>query len=371
VSETRLSNSLRRHRARLGLSQQALGELTGVTRQAIIAIESGRQVPSTILALRLAHATGATVEDLFEVTPAPGLSARLAPANADAASATDRVAVGDVDGVWVAHRLPAGSTDGADGIVGGSASEGITVVSPLTTLDRLERNVLVAGCAPLLATLADRVAMRFADARVTWLPATSGNALDLLAEGLVHVAGVHLPGARSGETNVTAVRRRFSDRRMLIVNLTRWRQGFVVAPGNPLRIRSAADLLRPEVHFARRDRGAGAYDLLCALLAAEGVEDGRLPGPLARGHVDVARLVQCGAADAGVAIESVALAAGLTFVPLTEERFDLVVPSDASGAPPVSRLLEALDDAAFRTEMAHLPGYDGDICGHVTTLEAA
>jgi hypothetical protein len=37
----------------------------------------------------------------------------------------------------------------------------------------------------------------------------------------------------------------------------------------------------------------------------------------------------------------------------------------------VSRLLEALDDAAFRTEMAHLPGYDGDICGHVTTLEAA
>jgi putative molybdopterin biosynthesis protein len=81
--------------------------------------------------------------------------------------------------------------------------------------------------------------------------------------------------------------------------------------------------------------------------------------------------VRCGAADAGVAIESVALAAGLGFVPLTEERFDLVVPASVAESAPVSRLLESLDDPAFKTEMGHLPGYDADLVGHVTTVEAA
>jgi putative transcriptional regulator len=58
-------------RARRDLTQAELADLAGVTRKSINAIETGHMVPSTILALKLAHALGLKVEDLFalEVTP--------------------------------------------------------------------------------------------------------------------------------------------------------------------------------------------------------------------------------------------------------------------------------------------------------------
>jgi len=187
----------------------------------------------------------------------------------------------------------------------------------------------------------------------------------------VHVAGVHFSEQAAGEDNVDAVRRRFPREAMLVVNLTRWRQGLVVAPGNPLVIRSGAEILRPGVRFAMREEGSAAHKLLTTLLGRQGAERTVLGGPFAAGHDEVGQLVRCGAADAGIAIEGAALAAGLDFVPLTEERFDLVVPAALAEIAPVARLLETLDDAGFRAETAELPGYDAALTGHVITLEAA
>jgi putative molybdopterin biosynthesis protein len=155
------------------------------------------------------------------------------------------------------------------------------------------------------------------------------------------------------------------------VNLTRWREGFVVPTDNPLGIHAGQDLLRPGLRFARREEGAGAHRLVEGLLAATGAGGTALTGPEATGHVEVAQMVRCGAADVGVAIESVALASGLGFVPLTEERFDLVLPASSAERGAVARLIATLDDRSFRSELAHVPGYDTDLSGHVTTLEAA
>ncbi|MXW08411.1 MAG: XRE family transcriptional regulator, partial [Gammaproteobacteria bacterium] len=286
---------------------------------------------------------------------------------------------------WAAHPLPAHATGAADAIVVEAAAApsdaalnckedspatGPARVRPVRGMQQLERNVLVAGCAPLLANLAHRVGEGSGNARATWIPASSHRALDLLAAGMVHIAGLHLSGGESSEANVRAVRRRFPGRRMLVVNLTRWRQGFVVAASNPLDIRDAADLLRPGVRVVGREPGTGAEDLFARLLAGEGSGRPDFSGPVAEGHLDVARRVHCGAADTGVAIESAALAWGLGFVPLVEERFDLVIPADIAEAPPVSRFLETLDDPGFRTEAASLPGYDTSISGHASTLEA-
>ena len=92
---------------------------------------------------------------------------------------------------------------------------------------------------------------------------------------------------------------------------------------------------------------------------------------MASGHEEVAWLVRRRSADAGVAIEGAALAEGLDFVPIAEERFDLVVPAELAAAPPVSRLLQVLDDPGFRAEVAVLPGYDVSLIGQVATVEAA
>lgn len=376
MSEHGFENQLRSRRKDARLSQTALAAQVGVSRQAILAIEAGRNIPSTRLALRIAYSLGCGIEEIFRLTADSGITARLAPSGPGLAPAGpgdaggSRVALGRIGERWIAHRLPAHANSAADGIVTSEGSGGDVVVRPLGTTTQLRQNVLVAGCAPLLGALADRVDRRFRDARVTWLSAGNRRALELLGAGLVHIAGLHRSSDDPGGDTVAAARSALPDRRLLVANLTRWRQGLVVRAGNPLGITCGADLLREGLRVVRREAGSGAHDL-AARLAAEAGGGAPDDGPLAANHREVARLVNWGAADVGIAIEAAALAEGLAFVPLTEERFDLVLPADGTSRPPVSRLLETLDDPDFRAEMKHLPGYDGSLSGQVTTVEAA
>lgn len=336
---------LRDHRVRAGLSQQSLAEAVGVSRQALIAIEAGRQVPSTRLSLLLARTLSCRVEALFSLpAPAP-LTARL-----PAGCAPGRVALGQISEQWVAHPLALDDPRAADGILLDSGQ-----VQPLGETMSARDTVLVAGCAPLLGLLAGQRP----DVRVRWLAASSGRALDLLDAGLVHVAGLHFFDATNAAANRLAIQQRFAGRPMTVVNLVRWRQGLLTAPGNPLGISGAADLVQPRLRFAHRSPDAGASKLIQDLLGDRPLP----PGPLAAGHVDVARLIRAGAADAGVAIEAAALAAGLGFQPLSEERFDLVFPAELATGPMLQRMLDVLVSWSFRTEAGHLPGYDLALCG--------
>jgi putative molybdopterin biosynthesis protein len=79
---------------------------------------------------------------------------------------------------------------------------------------------------------------------------------------------------------------------------------------------------------------------------------------VARSHVEVARLVALGRADAGIAIPSVARAEGLDFVELAEEPFDLVFASSLARDPRLVALVDALESRAFRRELGSLGGYD-------------
>lgn len=179
---------LRERRAAAGLSQGALAERAGTSRQAIGAIEAGRQTPSTGLALQLARALGCAVEDLFSLPAPPPL---LAVPTGQGPSG--RVALGRVADRWIAHRL-LDETAPADGLIIGPAGDGRANVEPLVPVHALDRNLLVAGCAPLLGLLARRLGRRHRDHRATWIPGNSTRALDALAGGLVHVAGLHLAG---------------------------------------------------------------------------------------------------------------------------------------------------------------------------------
>ncbi len=356
-----LSNGLRQRRLRAGLSQKDLAARAGLTRQALGAIEAARQVPSTVAALSLAAALDCRVEDVFELPGGPALRARLT------SPGSGRVTLGRVGGRWVAH--PLGRTMGAaDGLAARGVKE--ARVEPLLPIARLEENVLVAGCAPVLALLAQRMDRRHG--RLSWVPAGSYRALELLERGLVHAAGTHLVDEQRGVDNLTLLSEHFGERRMLVVHLTRWVQGLLLRAGNPLEIRNPAELARPGVRVAWREPGAGATRLLERRLSAAGVGPQQQPmGPMVSSHHQVAQAISLGAADAGIAVEGVALAHGLDFIPLTEERFDLVIPAAWATHPPVRRLLEALDDPGFRAELGHLAGYDGSTAGHVSYIEAA
>jgi molybdate-binding protein len=85
------------------------------------------------------------------------------------------------------------------------------------------------------------------------------------------------------------------------------------------------------------------------------------------GHLQVAQAVAMGAADAGIVARSAAVAHGLHFVPLSQERFDLVFPKEWSSDPRASQIVETLEGRAFRRELGTLGGYDTRRSGHVVT----
>ena len=66
MSGTPVGNGIRKLRFERGeMTQQALADACGVTRQTIIALEAGKYAPSLELAFRIAHALGVRIEDVF------------------------------------------------------------------------------------------------------------------------------------------------------------------------------------------------------------------------------------------------------------------------------------------------------------------
>ena len=363
--------SLKRRRVALGLSQAQLAASTGVSRQALGYIEAGKQVPSTKLALELARSLRCSVDDLFQLASAPVVFSRLAGPPESA----ERVVLGRVGGDLVAHPLNS-SSHPADGVLqgpvsvpGGQKGASVELLSSRASIDG---NVLVAGCAPLLGLLCGRLERRYTDMRATWIPADSTQALALLENSLVHVAGIHLANSTRPDAHLGLAKRALAKENAVLVNLATWRQGLLVAPGNPFGIESVADLLAPDIQHARRNKGSGAQELLMRLMNEAGAppfnEDAQ---PLASSHAEVAQLVGTGVVRAGVAIESVAISEGLGFIPLSEERFDLVLAETSLERPELARFISLIDQPSFRSDASRLPGYDLSLSGHLSTLSAS
>jgi molybdate-binding protein len=185
--------------------------------------------------------------------------------------------------------------------------------------------------------------------------------------GNVHAAGVHIRDPRSGEYNLACVHRVLGSRPSLLVNFARWELGLATAPGNPLRLRGFTDLARPRLRIVNRESGSGARSVLDEALKELGFKPDRIQGfdcELA-GHLEVAAAIASGSADAGVTIRVAADAYGLGFIPVREERYDIVILERESGSAPVKALLEALNSRRFAREVSQLCAYDTGQMGKV------
>jgi molybdate-binding protein len=199
----------------------------------------------------------------------------------------------------------------------------------------------------------------------------SAAALEALKREEVHVAGLHVVDVKSGESNLPYLRRHLKGGDFTVVTFAEWQQGLLVPRGNPKRIREVADLARKDLMVLNREPGSGARLLLDQKLAAAGMKADQVKGygRFARSHLEVARLIADGWADVGVGVQAVARLMGLDFIPLQEERYDLVMPSRyLTTHPGLSMLLDTIVSHPFRTEIEALGGYDTRDTGKVREL---
>jgi putative molybdopterin biosynthesis protein len=199
------------------------------------------------------------------------------------------------------------------------------------------------------------------------LPVGSLDGLVHLRQGLCQVSGAHLLDV-SGEYNTPYVRHLFPDRPMELVTLANRVQGLMLAPGNPRSIHSIADLPRGNVPFVNRNAGSGTRLWLDRELARLGIPAQQVRGyeRQVRTHTEAAALVQAGKADAALGLQAAASQHGLAFIPLFEERYDLVLLRE--NEKPLRPLLDHLQTAAFRKGLHSLTGYNPAHSGERTTL---
>jgi putative molybdopterin biosynthesis protein len=359
---------LRLARQARGLSQQQLAQMAGVTRQAVSAVESGHSDPSLRVALALARTLGMTVEELF------GPAAPIAPVSAvplAGDSVGERVMIAQVGDRFVALPLR-GDTAARSGFLPASAladgPAGTTLsVRPLAPL---RPTLVVAGCDPALPLLETPLSLLDPPVAFAWWPCGSGEALDLAARGLVHAAGVHTgesgpagsgpAGSGPAGSGVAGAGAATPLPGAQVVGFSAWREGLVVRPELVQELRGLDDVARLRARIVNREPGSQARRVLDTECGRLGIAPDSLRGcdSLATGHLQVASAIAAGLADAGVASEPAALAYGLAFVPLTQERFDLVLPAPLLGSREVQSLLRVLTSPWLATQLASLPGYE-------------
>jgi len=316
---------------------------------------------------RLASRPAMTVHPAQNLPSKPGLTEFI------------RVTLGRVGDKVMATPLPRGagtitSLVRADGmLVVPALSEGLEEDRPVgaelfVTPEDLEGTLVVLGShdntLDLLATL-----LRRRDHRLRLSSGHVGSLGGLMAlrQGRAHLGGSHLLDPETNTYNVPFIRRHLPGMPLKLINLAWREQGLMVAPGNPKQIRAIGDLIRPEVGFINRQRGAGTRLLLDYLLKEAGLAPDQVKGYEREEytHMAVAVNVFSGTADVGLGILAAARALGLDFIPLLPERYDLVVPETTFADGRFQTLLAVIRSREFQEAAAALGGYDLQDCGKI------
>ncbi|HIE12078.1 MAG TPA: molybdopterin biosynthesis protein [Desulfotomaculum sp.] len=244
----------------------------------------------------------------------------------------------------------------------------VVTVELLRTRREIEETVVVIGSHDLaLDIIANFLRLKFPEAALSSAHVGSLGGLLALKRGEAHLAGTHLLDEETGEYNIPYIHRYLEGVPVVLVNLSYRQQGFIVAPGNPKGISGFADLIREDVLFINRQRGAGTRVLLDYHLRRLGLDPQRVAGYQREEytHLAVAAAVAGGTADVGLGIKAAAAALGLEFVPVAEERYDLCILKRYWEGKTGDRLRAVLHDAEFQAAVLARGGYDLRDCGRL------
>lgn len=288
-----------------------------------------------------------------------------------------RVAVGKVGDKLLAAPLSRGagvitSLVQADGLAlipsgtqGMEAGEKVQVRLYRSKVE-IEKTILSIGSHDLTLDLMAQFLAQH-DRRLASANVGSQGGLVALRRGEAHFAGSHLLDPQTGEYNIPYIRQYMPNIPVKVLALVGREQGLIVKKGNPKGIKNLGDLSRHDIQFVNRQRGAGTrvlldYHLKLMRVPQSSIEDYSQEEYT---HLGVAASVASGRADCGLGIAAAAQALDLDFIPLFQERYDLVIPKQFADDNLLAPLFELLVDSAFRKAVSQLMGYDVSVMGTI------
>jgi putative molybdopterin biosynthesis protein len=199
------------------------------------------------------------------------------------------------------------------------------------------------------------------------LPVGSLDGLVNLRQGLCHISGAHLLD-ENGEYNTPFIRRFFPDREVEVITLANRIQGLMFRTGNPKKIRDISDLANANIRFVNRNAGSGTRLWLDTELKKIGIHPGAVRGydRVVKTHSEAAARIASGKADAALGLQAAASQHGLDFIPLFEERYDLILPREQEKV--LTPLLDYLQTVDFHRATESLTGYSAVHSGEQVRL---
>ena len=239
--------------------------------------------------------------------------------------------------------------------------------STLLTPDvEAEPELIISGQDVVLDILANYLQQAGVNAGRTYLNSFEG--LLSLYQDNIQVAACHLFDGT--DYNVSFVRSLMPGVPAVLVNVSYRTQGFYVPKGNPKGITGWADLNREDISILNRRTGSSARILLDTQLKRLGIPASRVMGynKIMKSHLTMAAAIAAGEADLAIGTERISRQIeNLDFIPLLEERFDLVIKRELMETEAIQKLVEILRQSVFKKEISHFTGNDYRDLGKIIT----
>ena len=236
----------------------------------------------------------------------------------------------------------------------------------LTPEKEEEPELIISGQDVVLDILANYLQQEGLSTARTYLNSFEG--LLSLYQDNIHVAACHL--FDGFDYNASFVRSLMPGVPTVLVNISYRTQGFYVQKGNPRNIKGWSDLGREDITVLNRRVGSSARILMDVQLKRLGIQSAKVRGyeRIMKSHLTMAAAIAAGEADVAIGTERISKQIeNLDFIPLLEERFDLVIKKEMLETQAVQKLLKVLNDPSFRSEIAHFSGNDYRDLGKIIT----
>ncbi|RAV08463.1 helix-turn-helix transcriptional regulator [Paenibacillus contaminans] len=229
------------------------------------------------------------------------------------------------------------------------------------------RTIVITGQDVSLDILAKHIESRSKSFRPLRAFAGSMDSLIAMYKGDADIVSTHLLDGDTGEYNIPYIRKLLTGHSYTVVNMLSRTAGFYVQKGNPKELRGWGDLGKSGIRIANREKGSGARVLLDEMLRAQKLKGKHIAGYSDEwtSHMGVAGTVAAGDADVGIGIEKAAYLVGAEFIPLVQERYDLVMINTPNNGELIETICGILRSEPFRKELASIRGYDLSRTGEV------